>query len=60
MLHNINLTDFFLQAVNTPLALSAQEGWIIDGIFDILIEFKILHCTIPYWLNSGILGITAG
>ena len=41
MLHNINFADFFLQAANTPLALSAQEGWIIDKIFDILIEFKI-------------------
>ena len=51
------MTDFFLQAANTPLALSAQEGWIIEGIFDILIKFKIF---IPYWLNLGILEITAG
>ena len=56
MLHNINLTDFFLQAANTPLALSAQEGWIIDGIFDILIEFKIFtlhHPVLAEFRYSG-------
>ena len=56
MLHNINLTDFFLQAANTPLALSAQEGWIIDGIFDILIEFKIFTLHHPILAEFGYSG----
>ena len=49
----VNSANIYMQAANSPLALSAQEGWIIDGIFDILIEFKVFTLCHPVLAKFG-------
>ena len=49
----VNSANIYMQAANSPLALSAQEGWIINGIFDILIEFKVFTLHHPVLAEFG-------
>ena len=49
----VNSANIHIQAANSPLVLSAQESWIIDGILNILIEFKVFTLHHPVLAEFG-------